>query len=261
MRLAVLTTAVAVVLSAFAVGAGQKGTPARGDSRNPPAPAAATNSGRVSLTNHRAASDHLRRLFEAKGRAGLAELTEHEDPMISLHAQWELAKADPEKTEEFIRCFETDLGIAPPKWWQETLKGIYIFPGKHHYFPDVGSRKFENSELVRDIYKVVAGPDGNQHAWTEESLARRAGVSHTLRMKHRQSDEVVWDARVWAVHRMTLLGLHVHSQKVLVDDDRVFVFGAESHGAYAEVFQLKDGKPLFRFCTCYWFNFSERWNW
>jgi hypothetical protein len=57
-----------------------------------------------------------------------------------------------------------------------------------------------------------------------------------------------------------LLGLGVHQMELVVSGDRVCVFGAESHGVYAEAFRLDDGKPLVRFCTCYWFNFSERWN-
>jgi hypothetical protein len=37
------------------------------------------------------------------------------------------------------------------------------------------------------------------------------------------------------------------------------VYGCDSHGMYAEGFDAKTGKCRFRFCTCYWFNFSEAW--
>jgi hypothetical protein len=37
------------------------------------------------------------------------------------------------------------------------------------------------------------------------------------------------------------------------------VFGIESHGAYVEALGPATGENQFRFCTCYWFNFSKGW--
>jgi hypothetical protein len=42
-------------------------------------------------------------------------------------------------------------------------------------------------------------------------------------------------------------------------DGTLFVFRAESFGAYLEAFDLATGKCLYRFCSGYWSNFSEKW--
>ena len=68
-----------------------------------------------------------------------------------------------------------------------------------------------------------------------------------------------WKAEVWAADRDFLGGLGYHWVEVKEKDGTVFVFGAESHGMYAEAFDLATGKCKFRFCSCYWFTFSEKW--
>ena len=65
---------------------------------------------------------------------------------------------------------------------------------------------------------------------------------------------------MWAAGRTALAGYGVHRVELAGKDGSVFVFGTESHGMYLEAFDLATGKCQFRFCSCYWFTFSETWN-
>jgi hypothetical protein len=69
-----------------------------------------------------------------------------------------------------------------------------------------------------------------------------------------------WTADVWAAGRTMLLGDAGHRMQLVEKDGTLFVFGAESHGAYLEAFDLATGKCLYRFCSGYWFQFSEQWD-
>ncbi|MSR62700.1 MAG: hypothetical protein EXS08_09695 [Planctomycetes bacterium] len=87
-----------------------------------------------------------------------------------------------------------------------------------------------------------------------------AGFPYDIQMKEHDTGSIVWKAAVWAVGRTALTGIGVHQIELVVSAERLFVFGIESNGAYAEAFAVDDGRPLLRFCTCYWFNFSETWS-
>jgi hypothetical protein len=61
------------------------------------------------------------------------------------------------------------------------------------------------------------------------------------------------------VNRSSLGGVAKHVIDIRYQDKIVYVFGAESHGMYVEAFDAGSGECIYRFCTCYWFAFSERW--
>lgn len=86
-----------------------------------------------------------------------------------------------------------------------------------------------------------------------------AGFSFPIEITNKNKPGEITMVQVWAVGRMFLAGAGVHQMEMKVVGDVLFVFGAESNGAYAEAFHLPDGEPIFRFSTCYWFNFSEKW--
>ena len=69
-----------------------------------------------------------------------------------------------------------------------------------------------------------------------------------------------WTRTAWAARRGAASGPEGGSQiEIRRHGDTVIVYGCESHGMYAEGFEARTGKCQFRFCTCYWFNFSEAW--
>jgi hypothetical protein len=204
--------------------------------------------GRIVLDDQKSASKALQKLIEATGRAGLSVLLENPDKMVALHAAWELAKGDKKKTNEFITRFKDRLKITPPRWWQELLMGVDVRPTHHCFWGVDGSKLRANSRLSNERLDVVTDP-------------RDAGFGYPVEVTDRKTKKVLWKGHVWAAGRIVLLGAGRgnHQIELVVSDGRLFVFGAEDCGAYAEAFNLEDGKPLVRFCTCYWFNFSEKW--
>lgn len=203
--------------------------------------------GKVSMTDKPAAKAALRGLFEAKGRAGLAKLADDPDPMIALHAAWERGKGDQEKTGAFVASFERRMKVGAPQWWKDLL-GRVVVHNTCHSVPGVdGSGLKARSRMTTDRLEIVADPTD-------------AGFEYGVEVRDRQTGKAAWGARVWAAGRTVLAGQGVHQIELNVSDGRLFVFGAESNGIYAEAFDLADGRPLLRFCTCYWFDSSENWN-
>jgi hypothetical protein len=202
--------------------------------------------GGVSLDDQRAASKALQTLMEAKGLDGLLALTDSPDLMVSFHAAWEQGKGDKKRIEAIIVRFENSLKMTPPEWWQDRLKAVVIY-AHCHYVPEVDSSRLKkNSQIANERFDVVTNPGG-------------AGFGYTVQVTDGKTKKMLWKRAVWAVGRTALAGEGVHQIELVISKDRLFVFGAESHGVYAEVFKLEDGTPLVRFCTCYWFNFSECW--
>jgi hypothetical protein len=200
----------------------------------------------ISLQDREAASSALQKLFEAKGREGLPALADEPDQMVALHAAWQHGKGDKKKTGAFIARFKKKLKVTPPEWWQERLKGVVVYE-TCHYVPGVnGSKLKDHARLSHDQFDVVTDPSD-------------AGFSYKVKLQDRNTGKVLWKGKVRAAGRTSLGGVGVHQIELIVSEDRLFVFGAESHGVYAEAFNLRDGTPLVRFCTCYWFNFSEEW--
>jgi hypothetical protein len=201
----------------------------------------------IPLDKREEASRALQKVIEAKGLASMDELSRATDPMVSLHARWECVKGKPAETDKFLKAFKRSLRVEPPKWWRELLAGVKVREGNCHSVPGVDSSGLKTrSRLLTRRLEIRADPGD-------------AGSSFRIQVLNRGDEKVVWSGEVWAAGRTMLGGVGVHQVEMLVSDDRLFVFGAESHGIYAECFRLDDGKPLLRFCTCYWFNFSEKW--
>jgi hypothetical protein len=191
----------------------------------------------------------VRAAFSQAGRKGLAGLAQHPDPAVSLHAAWETAKGDKGRTDKFAEDrFRRGLQVDPPGWWRECLKSVTVYEANCHSVSMEGARSNAKpyAGLTHGRYKVQSDPSC-------------AGFSYDVWAVDREGAAEVWRARVWAANRNVLAGVGVHRVEPLVSGDRLFVFGAEGHGVYAEAFRLADGQPLLRFCSCYWFDFSERW--
>lgn len=199
---------------------------------------------RIPLDDQKSAAKALRSLFEATGRHHLVDLAGDPDSMVALHAAWEHGKGDKEKSGQFIALFEKRLRVRPPEWWQNRLKGVVVYE-TCHYIPGVVSWKAK-PRFASEQFDIVADP-------------LDAGFRYPVEVTDRKTGKRIWKQDIWAVGRTILEGAGVHQMELIVSKSRLFVFGAESHGIYAEAFNLKDGKPLVRFCSCYWFNCSEEW--
>ena len=87
----------------------------------------------------------------------------------------------------------------------------------------------------------------------------KGGFDFTLLRLEGKSGKPSWTADVWGAGRTLGIGLGYHNVDLRQNGDTVFVFGAECYGMYLEAFDIASGKCRFRFCTCYWFLFSEEW--
>lgn len=200
----------------------------------------------VSLVDKDAAAATIRALFEANRRLGLNSLESCQDPEIVLHVLWEQAKGDKNKTRQFIDSLDQKLRIVTPRWWQRCLLNVLV-TDTFHYIPDVEMSRAGAHSIVYSDGEIIVDPSAS-------------GFSYSIRRTDMNRNRTVWSSSVWAVNRTALAGVGAHQVELVISDERVFVFGAESHGAYLEAFDLSDGRPLVRFCTCYWFNFSESWS-
>jgi hypothetical protein len=194
-----------------------------------------------------------------------------------------------------FREFLKDRTKAPlPDWWAAALVDVEFFPGQHlasggDYTkggPTLGESKAgplvpEGAELERageslrytaggravefppaalarfgrDCYAGVLGEKGSAVA----AFSPAGGFRYKLAGFTGKGGEPAWVADVWAAGRKALGGHGVHRVELVERDGTVFVFGAESHGTYLEAFDAVTGKCRYRFCTGYWFHFSEGW--
>jgi len=70
----------------------------------------------------------------------------------------------------------------------------------------------------------------------------------------------LWSNDAWSVGRVMLIGSAWQFASLAVHGDEVAAFSGGDCGAAMEVFRISDGKLAYRFCSTYWFNFSEAWN-
>jgi hypothetical protein len=202
---------------------------------------------KIPLSDSKEASNALQKIMEAKGRAGMTELSRDADLMVALHARWECVKGKPAEVGKFVEFFKRNLRAEPPRWWQDLLAGVVVRDGAGHGVPGVASKRLAASSRLRaGRLEIRARPEV-------------AGFPFELEAIDLDGDSSLWSTEVWAAGRTCLEGKGAHQIEMLVSDKCLFVFGAESNGIYAECFRLDDGKPLVRFCSCYWLNFSERW--
>jgi hypothetical protein len=200
---------------------------------------------------------------------------------------------DRDELSKFV-AFLKDRTKAPvPDWWTEAIAEVELFPGRHHGFPWKNTvpklRKTKTGLYVPDGVKLEE--DGGMLVYTAGDRAVEfqksafadglddcflglvgekrsviaaysdaSGFAFTIAGFEGKGGKPTWKAEVWAAGRMILAGQGYHNVELKEKDGVVFVFGAESHGMYLEAFDIATGKCQYRFCTCYWFNFSEMWD-
>jgi hypothetical protein len=181
-----------------------------------------------------------------------------------------------------------------PDWWAEGIVDVDLFPGEHHVFtlsgkssgPKLTEAKAggdvpEGAELERRDGTFVYTAGGRAVRFPTSTFAdvhfanfggvvqekrsfiaaypAAGGFAFNVASFEGEGDRPAWKAEVWAAGRTILLGLGHHWVELKEKGGTVFVFGGESHGMYMEAFEAATGRCEFRFCTSYWFNFSEKW--
>jgi len=196
---------------------------------------------------------------------------------------------DPDELGKFV-AFLKDRTKAPvPEWWARCVVDVDLFPGRHHAFvnPRAHSEKPRAAE-TGDAAKVEEKDDDIVYSAGGRSVRFPKDTFKTLLppalvgvLGEKRSvvaaydpgfggrfplagfagagGKPTWTAEVWGAGRTVLAGLTYHRVQATEQGDIVYLFGIESHGAYVEAFEAATGKCRFRFCTGYWFHFSEEW--
>ncbi|HJZ56210.1 MAG TPA: hypothetical protein VKE74_14685 [Gemmataceae bacterium] len=197
---------------------------------------------------------------------------------------------DPAELGKFL-AFLKDRTKAPvPTWWAERVVDVDLFPGRHHGFDGRGGPKLRGSkagivvpegvelerregtltysvggravEFPADVFApyfvdILTGLVGEKQS-VVAGYVRGGGFEFSLAGFEGKGGKPTWKGEVWAAGRV-LGGNAFHRAELTQAGDTVFVFGVESHGAYLEAFDIPSGECRFRFCTGYWFRFSEAW--
>src|SRR5262245_4483562 len=203
---------------------------------------------------------------------------------------------DRAELERFLAFVKERTQAPVPAWWAETIVNVDLFPGRHHAFiespksdaPKLRKAKArgyvpEGAELEGDDGTLVYTTDGRavefpksafDDEWLDDGIAGLVGEKRSVIANYQLSSGFAfklvgfegkggkpsWKADVWAAGRTGLGGSGHDWVELNEKAGSVFVVGAESHGMYLEAFDATTGKCQFRFCTCYWFNQSERWD-
>ncbi|CAN5332434.1 hypothetical protein BH10PLA2_BH10PLA2_23320 [soil metagenome] len=168
----------------------------------------------------------------------LEELRKDASPSISLRAAYVLAKMHNQKKHDFTKLMKGHLGVPMPQWWVKELKEVMDTKDRDYVANVDSSQLSRSSRLIVGDFVFEADP-------------KSSGRSYAIVAHNRITSKLLWSGKVWAVCRETLAGLGSHQIELVTSKDVLVVFGAESHGLYVEAFELKNGKPVIRFCTHY----------
>jgi hypothetical protein len=75
---------------------------------------------------------------------------------------------------------------------------------------------------------------------------RSIGFSYPLTCFHRRKEEALWTTTVWANQTSIVQGQGLHWAKLVLQPERIFVFGSSGIEQYVEAFDLADGKNRLR---------------
>jgi hypothetical protein len=203
---------------------------------------------------------------------------------------------DPAELKKFVVFLKERTKAPVPDWWANRVADVDLFPARHHAFVSDAvanqpkRHQSKSGALVPDGAELGVSGDGLVYSGGGQSVAfqkgkddlrfndRFAGVLGKDRSAVAAFGMVGWaykmtgfvsagagvqrvfTADVWGSGRTGFAsGHHDHWAELAERDGTVYVFGAESNGMYVEAFEATTGKVRFRFCTGYWFHWSEAW--
>ena len=217
-------------------------------------PVATVDDDATSLQDINKATETLKKVLTQNGREKLAKLSESLDLMVSLFSTWEMYKGKESDIARFIDVFEKKLDVKAPSWWKQCILHVRVRPDGLSHFVDLNLRplvsKEDRSNLAKDDYKI-------RMANLKMSFLGPYRIEAANEVK-----KVHWSAEVWARGKKPIGMTGRPSPRLvelMIEHNRLFVFGADWQCVFAEVFDLPTGKPLVRFCTSYWSDYSEAW--
>jgi hypothetical protein len=198
---------------------------------------------------------------------------------------------DPAELKKFVAVLKERTKAPVPDGWAAAMTDVDLFSGAHHAFigplvdetdtptePRTGRGDLK-AELNGD--NIVCSAGGRSVAFPKDTFGgiltesfvgsvgekrsviaaytKASGFAYQVAGFEGEGGKPVWKAEVWAAGRDFLGGRGYHAVDFVETDGVAYLFGMESHGAYAEAFDVATGKVKFRFCTCYWWHWSEAW--
>jgi hypothetical protein len=181
------------------------------------------------------------------GQGGLSRLAGSKNLSIAVFARWESSKGDQKKIREFVCSMERLVGIGVPRWWSSLLERVRI--------TESGQLFDLNGEFGKSI-------DVSDENVLVKAKIQWAGFPYEIKLSDKRKPSRTWSQSVWATGTfITTGGAHNHKAEMSIQGRMLVVAGADDYSAYLEVFDMAEGAPLLRFCTCYWGFPAEGWNW
>lgn len=235
------------------------------------------------------ASGAFKALFSRHWPSNLALASKESDTSIALQSVWEAShrpekhydkfthwhwRYDPLKTKQFVDFFRKRTSLLIPTWWQKTILNTEMEPGKGSAcFGPYSRRPAATFSVDKDSITVVLNgrkvgsfPPSTEIAaleaiqWKDRALVvviPFGGPGH-LYMIGADAKTIIWRTDVLATGRWVVEGVVLEHVSLVQHENLIGVFG-EAGAAYAEAFDIATGKPVFRFNTSYWQNWSESW--
>ena len=120
------------------------------------------------------------------------------------------------------------------------------------------SKPYFESQVKRCFADAFTGTTLDNRAFV--ALYPGVGRAFHVACIDRTTRRIVWVSDVWGVRYGFFSGSPtIHYVELSAKGGSVAVFGAEVCGMYIQSFDIRTGATLFRFCTTYWGNPSERW--
>jgi hypothetical protein len=198
--------------------------------------------------------------------------------LMNKRDEVDVESVEPAVIQRFLGFVEGKLGMELPKWWElfairarVYASGVWFYPAPKmsSIVKDAKIRKTAGNYVVTqlgDSFTVKArildsAPDPSDGGVAASLDASRCflasydsdrGFSFPLICVDRNTEKLLWKARVWACDRKFSTGIGYHIVSLRVTKSRIVVFGADPGGMYIEAFDIKTGDNVLRFSTCWW---------
>ncbi|MFO0936328.1 MAG: hypothetical protein U0798_07445 [Gemmataceae bacterium] len=201
---------------------------------------------------------------------------------------------DPDRLAKFVAFLKERTKAPVPNWWAQAVTNVDVFPKRHHAFHRPSQKDTPNLVESKAGAYVLDGCGldrvGDDLVYTTGDRTLRfpkatfdsvfrtfylgalrekrsaiavpsniSGYSYRVAGFEGNGGKATWTAEVWASGRDGLLVNGFHTVEMAEKAGVVYLFGVESHGAYAEAFDFATGECRWRFCSAYWWNWSEVW--
>jgi hypothetical protein len=193
---------------------------------------------------------------------------------------------DKDRLKWFLAFFERRAKVTAPEWWAELLLGAKAYRRGNSYFGMPAKNPYHNAgiEDVNAPHDTTIRPDAESFRLTvgkdsivlpREIVSKSddgspfvenvsaaftpahcfvavhdpVGSPHDVACINRSTGKLVWRAQACGDWWGSSTGYSESWVSVIVQDDRVAVFGSSGIGVYAHAFRPDNGQTLFRFST------------